>query len=269
MTYKKIKSGKYQLHYKPILNEEAVADVVVIHGMGEHSGRYESIAQYLNERYFNVHLFDFPGHGLTESKRGHINSYSELLDAVDSIVAECKMDKKFILCHSMGGNVGLNYLVERAENKIVAASVGSPWVTLAFKPSFFMALLAEIGNKLFPSFIQETKLKANLISRLPEEVEAYLSDELIHDYISPRFFTEVQKRGLLLFNTIKGLKIPTLLYHGNEDQVTSFSSSKRLSKLNDNIRFKEWPGCYHEVHNEPVRDDLYANIYEFYSEFLV
>lgn len=241
--------------------ENPKAIICLVHGMGEHSGRYAHVAKFFNEHNINVLAFDLRGHGKSEGKRGHTTSYDLLLDDIslllkqaDSIFPEIP---KFLYGHSMGGNLVLN-LALRRKVKIAGIISSSPWLRLAFEPPAAKVLLAKLVNGIFPSFTQPSKLDVAAISRDPAVVDAYKSDKLVHDKISSNMFLSVHESGLWALDHANELSVPLLLFHGTKDRLTSHKASEEFSrKVKCDITFKLWEGCFHETHNEPEKGELF------------
>lgn len=260
-----ITKDNVQLFDKSWLVEEPIANLVLIHGMGEHIMRYEYWASLWNQAKINVFGVDFRGHGQSHGKRGHINNYDELIGDAAIIFQKAKNynpDIPIILYgHSMGGNVVLNILKHNSFSPDLAI-VTSPWIKLAFQPSKKELLLAKIGNKLLPSFSQSTKVDTNGISQDPEVVALYQQDPLIHDQITARMFHEVYTKGLTLLEGFKA-PCPLMLIHGDKDRFTSCDASKEFVKRDAAINIKIYPSGFHELHQEPFKKDVFIDLFEW------
>ena len=251
------------------LVEEPKAVVGIIHGMGEHSGRYNYVVDALNAANISVVSYDQFGHGKTKGKRGHVGNYEILLEYAGKLnnkLSELVPGKpKFLFGHSMGGNVLINYLL-RSNPKINGAIVSAPWLRLAFDPPALQVKLGRLVSGILPGLVQSTKLDVNAISSDPKEVQRYTQDTLVHDKISTAFFVGVYDSGLWAIDNVAKLKTPTLLYHGTKDQLTSHEASKKFCEdASGDVTFKSLQGFYHESHNEPGREDLFKMIVEWIS----
>ena len=240
------------------------AVICIVHGMGEHSGRYAHVAEYLVDAGYSVIAYDHRGHGKSGGKRGHTPSYDLLLDGVSDLLKQAEKiapgSKKFIYGHSMGGNVVLNYALRR-KPEIAGVIASSPWLKLAFEPPKFEVTLGTFVNNIFPGFTQSTKLDATAISRDKKEVEKYVNDPLVHDKISARFFVETYAAGNWALEHAAEMKWPLLIFHGTEDRLTSPEGSRQFAdKVKENCTFKLWNGLYHETHNEPEKEDVLTYI---------
>ncbi|MCG3167878.1 MAG: Monoacylglycerol lipase [Bacteroidia bacterium] len=236
------------------------AVVCLVHGMGEHSGRYAHVANYFVDAGYAVISYDHRGHGKSGGKRGHTPSYDLLLDGVSDLLKQAEKiapgSKKFIYGHSMGGNVVLNYALRR-KPEIAGVIASSPWLKLAFDPPKFEVALGRFVNNIFPGFTQSTKLDATTISRDKKEVEKYVNDPLVHDKISARFFVETYSAAAYALEHASEFKLPLLIFHGTEDRLTSPEGSQQFAdKVKGNCTFRLWDGYYHETHNEPEKEEV-------------
>lgn len=237
--------------WKP--EKEIIGVINLIHGIGEHSSRYDCWAKRFVNEGFAVVSFDLRGHGKSQGKKGHIPNIEQLLQDVDYLLdfSEKELPNKptFIYGHSMGGNIVLNYIIKRNKN-IKAAIVTSPWLKLIYPPSKIAIFLAEIVANFFPSFTQSTSLNSSYISNNKKEIDKYSSDTLTHNKISVKLFTELKKAGdWILKNSFK-YKTPLLLMHGTDDKITSHEASIEFKNKNPQTELKLWKGYYHELHNE-------------------
>ena len=250
------------------LVENPKAVVGIIHGMGEHVGRYNYLIDALNGAGISVVGYDQFGHGRTEGKRGHVANYDMLLGCLGELTSKmvelAPAKPMFLFGHSMGGNVLLNYLLRR-NPKINGAIVSAPWLKLAFDPPAIQVKLAKIVSGILPGLVQSSKLDVNAISKDPKEVQRYVNDPLVHDKISTAFFAGVYGAGEWALEHASELKTPVLLYHGTADQLTSHDASKAFSEKASkaDVTFKSLDGFYHESHNEPEREELFKTILEW------
>jgi alpha-beta hydrolase superfamily lysophospholipase len=258
----------YQIRFKTVIPNRARAHIIFVHGLGEHGNRYDGMARKFNMEGFATTQFDLPGHGQSSGVRGDISRYYQFYTLIDHFKNKLTHLPSILFAHSMGGNIAFNYLLQKSEAPCICASIGSPWIQLTFKPSNVKILFARLAMKFAPKMIQKTNLETSGISRVAEEVRRYSQDRLIHSYISPRLFTLIQTKGLRLKKRVKNLNTPIFLYHGKLDIITSFKASKELSELSTSISFTAYQEAYHEIHNEPEKDSLFASILAFYNQQL-
>jgi len=271
MVEEKIQVGNYTIYTQKWVLASPAYKLLFIHGMGEHSGRYDHLAQFLNEANISFYALDLPGHGQSSGKRGHIHKYKEYMDVIDAYIKALNItsdDKLVLMGHSMGGNLCANYLL-KGKYKPYAAVIASPWLQLAFKPSFLKVVLAKIANRIFPGLQQNSRLELDAISRDPREVIKYHEDPLNHDLITPRMFIEVQNAGLYALFAAQKIDVPILIYHGQADAITSFKMSKLFyERLKDkkHSKFIAYPNAFHELHNEPEKDQVMQSIVDYLKD---
>ncbi len=259
----------YAQAWKSDQNPKAV--ICLVHGHGEHSGRYEELAGRFNKRGLAFCGFDLRGHGKSEGKRGHSPSYPYFID--DYIRFQNEVRKLFpdtpvvLYGHSMGGSIALVMLLRHSVN-VNAAIVTSPWIKLAMTPSAFKVGLAKAVRNILPGLVQSTGLDANSISQMSDEVKAYTSDPLVHDKISVATFTCVYKAGLWILNNASKLQTPLLIIHGTGDKITSHNASVEfVEKAGELAQIKLWEGLYHETHHEKEREEIFNYIMSWLDKF--
>ncbi|BBI34259.1 alpha/beta hydrolase [Cohnella abietis] len=262
----------FACEWTPDTRGEARAVIGLVHGMGEHMGRYAHVAEMFNSEGYPVLGFDQRGHGKTAGKRGHVSSYDGLLEGVDLLVAEAQRKYPgvplFLYGHSMGGNVTLNYLLKR-QPKLAGAIVTGPWLKLAFKPPSLQATIGKIIERIYPKYTNNRPMVAESLTTDPEMIKRYVSDQLGHGQITAKFFFGVQRAGLWALNHAQDLKVPLLLMHGGDDRVTSIHASLQFAEHTKALTtWLEWPGYKHELHNETGREEVFAVIRDWLNKQL-
>jgi alpha-beta hydrolase superfamily lysophospholipase len=240
--------------------ENPRAIICLVHGFGEHKGRYAHVGKFFNEHQVSLTAIDNRGHGESEGKRGHAPSFETYLDDIqlfiDTVKKKYKETPLFLYGHSMGGNLVLNYLLKRDPMNAGSVFKGiiatGPWIRLAFEPKPFMITLGKVMRSIYPSFTQPSGLIVEYVSKDPVVVKDYINDPLNHSSITASAGMGLTEAAVFL-NTYEGtLPIPTLIMHGSEDLITSQPASEAFAKrAKGDITYKIWEGMYHEVHNEP------------------
>jgi len=251
---------------------EVKAVISLVHGLGEHSGRYKSLAQKFNENGMVLLAIDQRGSGQSEGRRGHTPSYAMLLDDIERLLEEAKRrypsKASFIYGHSQGGNLVLNYCLRR-NPPLEGIIVTSPWLKLAVEPPLIKIILGEVMDKIWPSFSQENGISAHALSHDPKIVRAYMEDPLVHNRISVRLFSECYRAGHWALEHSKELKIPLLLMHGTADGITSPKASREFFENTDErCTFKLWNCQFHELHNELIKDQVSNFIINWVERFI-
>ena len=237
------------------------AIIALIHGMGEHSQRYNHVAQFFEKQRIVTMGIDLRGHGKSEGKRGHTPDYATLMNDIyrflDKVKREFPNIPIILYGHSMGGNLCLNYIIRKQPN-ISGAIVTSPYLKLAFEPPKWKVVLGKLSAGLLPTLTQSTGLDTNAISRDKKIVKAYEVDEFVHDKITSAFFVNVHFAGPYAIEHAAKVNIPLLLMHGLDDQLTSPEGTKEfMENAGENVTVKYWPGLFHEIHNEPEQLEVF------------
>jgi alpha-beta hydrolase superfamily lysophospholipase len=234
------------------------AAVALVHGLGEHSGRYQHVAAHFNRAGYALVGFDLPGHGRTEGKRGH-TSFQEAMAEIDCLLEKTSEHfpgaPLFLYGHSMGGALVLNYLLIR-QSPIRGAIVTSPGLGVSV-PAWKLSL-AKILAGILPAFTLSNGLDRKNLSCDPAVIEAYSKDPLVHDRASALLGRDVITRGAWIIAHASEFPFPLLLMQGSEDHIVSLEATQAFAKgvPPEKITFKVWEGLCHECHNEPEQDQV-------------
>ncbi|GAB6101703.1 alpha/beta hydrolase [Thermococcus atlanticus] len=236
--------------YKAKFGEPKLGWVVLVHGLGEHSGRYGKLISMLNDAGFAVYTFDWPGHGRSGGKRGHA-SIEETLRIIDSIIEEIG-EKPFLFGHSLGGLAVIRY-AETRPDKILGVIASSPALAKSPETPAFMVTLAKFLGKIAPGITMSNGLKPELLSRNPAAVEGYINDPLVHDRISAALGRSIFENMERAHSEAGRIAVPVLILVGTGDLITPPEGARRLfEKLRvEDKTLKEFEGAYHEIFEDP------------------
>jgi alpha-beta hydrolase superfamily lysophospholipase len=247
------------------------ANIIFVHGIGEHMQRYEGWAEMLNKQGIGFTGVDLPGHGRSDGPRGYIKSYAltdEMLDILhESSVKTFPEIHVFIYGHSLGGGIVLDYLL-RKKPVIKGAIVTSPWLKLSFEPDKFKIVLASVMNYILPGLVQPSGLIVDHISHDKEVINKYKTDPLVHDKISVSLFHSAMSSAAHSLEHANELAVPLLLMHGSDDQICSPEGSRLFASKAPMTELKIWDGGYHELHNEPFRQDVFDYLMKWINKTL-
>ncbi len=239
------------------------AVILFVHGFAEHSTMYESWAQRFMDKGYAFLGFDLRGFGRSGGKKGHVDSFQQYLDDVDQMIQYAKEKfpgKPLILYgHSMGGNIAINYALRKSHD-LTAVIATSPWLRLSVNIGWFLKILVKIVHRIMPKYSRKAGLDINHLSHDPKVKEAFNKDPLIHQNLTLRTFTQVNKYGNYALNNAGKLDKPMLLMHGSGDKITSHKASRSFASQNKNVHYKEWEGLYHELHNEYEKEEVFTYI---------
>jgi alpha-beta hydrolase superfamily lysophospholipase len=247
--------------------------LAIVHGFGEHSGRYMNIVNRLTGRGYVVYGFDQRGHGRSPGQRGHINCWEEYrgdLKAFLNMIGKQEPNLPlFLLGHSMGALVALDYLLCHPAALRGAIISGAPLEPAGVaKP--YLVILARFLSRLWPRFSLPLKLDPSALSRDPAVVKAYETDRLVHGVATSRWGME----SLATIERVKAqaaeVKVPMLLIHGGADRLNSPNGSRGFFE-NVNLCDKElkvYPGTYHEPHNDMDCEQVAKDIEQWLERHL-
>ena len=210
------------------------------------------MAAVMNEAGIAVIGLDQFGHGKTTGSQGVPPSYDAMLDVVDLGIKEAKDQFPglpiFLHGHSMGGNIVAAYVLRRGApaNGVILSSA---FLVLEVKPTMTQNIMARVGKLLMPSLAQPTKLDASHITRIPEEVEKYKNDPLIHDMMSAKLYFGILDNTDYVMEHASEWSLPVLIMHGTGDKIVSTIGSEHLAKhITGDVTYRPFEGGYHEVH---------------------
>ena len=251
----------------PAQAAEIRAVVCLIHGIGDHSGRYQELVSYLVNRHFAVLAIDQMGHGQSEGRRGHARRYDDLLDNVALLLRKAQTDYSglpiFLYGHSWGGNQVINFALRR-QSVLQGVIATSPWLRLGFTPPRWKVGLGQLMRWVYPSLSQPSGLIADHISRDKAVVEAYRRDPLVHSQITASMFVHSHAAGLWALKHADEFPLPLQLIHGSQDKLTSPEGSQEFAaKRKDKVSFRLFEGMYHETHHEIGKEEVFRTIGEW------
>lgn len=244
---------------------EPRAVVLVVHGLGEHSGRHERLARVLVDAGYAVHALDHRGHGRSTGRRAFVRRYDELLRDLHQfrqiVAAEHPGLPLVVLGHSMGGNLAMGYVLGDDEG-ISALVLSAPALQPGDDFSPLMLRVAGVLGRIAPGF-RAQRLSADAISRDPAVVAAYREDPLV---FTGRLTAGIGAALLGAMQTFPGryaqLRLPILVLHGTADQLAGVAGSRELERLavHADLTAHYYDGLAHEVFNEPERERVLADL---------
>jgi alpha-beta hydrolase superfamily lysophospholipase len=248
----------YVLGWEPHAKPRAV--VCLVHGHGEHVGRYAHVGEAFANAGYVLAGFDARGHGKSGGPRGHTPSYDALMDDIADFLMQMQTSypglPRFLYGHSMGGNEVINFALRRKPDLKGVIATG-PWLKLAFEPPALQVTLGRLMNNIAPGFTQKSGLDTAALSHDASVVNAYNSDPLVHDKISARLFMGMYEAGLWALDHAAEFPLPLLIMHGTADRLTLAEASRQFAERGGkNVTWRAWDGLYHEIHNEPEKAEV-------------
>jgi len=256
------REGEPYWHDFPLPERETEAVVCIVHGMGEHGGRYRHVAEAFRQEGIAAYAIDQRGHGNTSGKRGHASSVQQLANDAADLIKWAALQHPglpvFLYGHSMGGNVALSCAL-RLQPPICGLILSSPWLRLAFDPPGYKVAVGRAIGTVWPSLTMQTGLKGGTLYRNEDLRDRDREDGLLHNRISAGLYFSLLAEGDRSLRTAGELSVPLLLLHGTADAVTSYAASKELaSRLGEACTFVSREGGYHELHNDIGAQEVLA-----------
>ena len=229
------------------------AKILLVHGLGEHIGRYNKLAYNLFLAGYAVHGYDQYGHGLSSGARGNIDTHNRLTEDLKSIISSITTQKPIVLIgHSIGGLVVQRVL---SDNPSVAdaAVLSSP--AFAVYTSWIDKLLIYTLSKWFAHFVVDNKLEISWLCRDAQTVRDYREDPLVHRKISSGLAAWIVNQGEKALNQLTDWKTHTLLMYAGQDRLVDPIGSEEFSKLTSTkyVQTLCFNVMYHEIFNDPEK----------------
>jgi alpha-beta hydrolase superfamily lysophospholipase len=238
------------------------AAVVMLHGLGEHAGRYAHVGAMLAGKGYGLFGFDLRGHGRSGGARGHVASYEDYMKDIDAMFARVRADQPgkpiFLYGHSLGGILVLYYTLSRKPD-VHGAIVTSPGLRTSLEDQKFKVGMAKLLGALTPTASMPSGLDAGSISSDPEVVKKYREDPLVHDRVSFSFAKSSLESIQWVFTHVAEFPVPLLLMHGTQDMLARPRGSQEVADLvKRDCTLKMWEGMLHEIHNEPQKEQVFT-----------
>jgi acylglycerol lipase len=253
----------------------ARASVLIVHGLAEHSGRYAATAAALGSAGFAVHAVDYRGHGRSEGGRVHVDTVDDYVEDVRAAMEEVGRRNPglplFLLGHSQGGLIVLKLALEDPTG-LAGLVVTSPFLAVhpSSRPSAVVRAMASLMQRVWPSLPLMTRIDVSVLSRDPAVGEAYARDPLVSHKASAAWLKAVTQAQRDVRAAAASLSVPALVMAAGSDRLVDAEATRRFAAQSGPapIDFVWWDGFFHEMLNDPGRDQVLAKIAEWLSSHL-
>jgi len=238
------------------------ATLALVHGFGEHCARYEPMAAHLTAQGVQVVAFDLRGHGRSEGKRGVISSYDDYRADLAALLTRARQlhaDVKGPLVlygHSMGGGIVLDHGLNETPG-VDGIIASAPLIALPDPIPAPLRAIVKVLAKLFPNGAMKQPIDGAKVSTLPAEQRQYNEDALNHGQLGFRTALAIVENGEALTRNAAQWKIPLLMFHAQQDQLTDFTASREFAAAAQ-AEFHAFQDVEHEMHNDATRAEVYA-----------
>lgn len=254
--------------WEPDASPKAV--IALVHGHGEHVGRYAHLGKALTAAGYILVGFDLRGHGQTGGVRGHFPTLESVMEDIRQffqfLSGRYPEAGQFLYGHSLGGLLVLTYTLQHGAT-LMGTVVSAPGLRSALQEQKAKVVLVKMLGSLMPTMLIKSDLPAEALSHDPAVMQAYQADPLVHDRVSLGFGRAGLRAIDLCFAHAREYQPPLLIMHGTADPITYPSGSEDFAKLasqnNRDVTLKLWNGMYHELHNEPEQGEVFKTVIEW------
>jgi alpha-beta hydrolase superfamily lysophospholipase len=247
--------------------------VCLVHGVGEHIGRYQADGEALAAGGYILAGFDQRGFGKSEGQRGHTPSLEAYFDDIDLFLGEVTRRypglPRFLYGMSMGGVLVLAYTPLRIPG-VVGVISHAPGLKTPLEEQKLKVFLAKLLGNVYPTFTLKSGVDAQMLSRDPRVADEYTNDPLVHFLVTAAWGKAMLKAIDLAFENAPHFPVPLLLMQGTKDEIAYPSSSPMYADLapKDKLTLKMWDGFKHELHTDPQKGDVFRVMIDWLDKHL-
>ena len=238
-------------------------DILIVHGLAEHSGRWSGPASQFAANGAAVHMLDLRGHGQSAGHEMHVEDFAVFADDVAQFAAAsaAASGRPWVLYgHSMGGMICTGYLIDERSPAPNAAVLSAPSLDDEISP--VIRSIAKVLGGVAPKMKFPTDVSAEQLSRDPAVGEAYFADPLVHTKATTRMGKSGFAEQARLRNRVDEIITPTLVFHGAEDPLVPPSASASLTR-SSSVQRRLYPNLRHETHNEPEGRQVIGDVIDW------
>lgn len=248
--------------------------LVILHGQGEHGGRYIHWPAYLKDTVSAIYILEHRGHGHSTGRRGHVDHFDQYADdaafAIERyskyLLDRFESAELHLLGHSMGGLIALRTVIGHKNLPVKSLAVSNPMIELAFPVPTLKLMAGRLMHKILPGVPMASPSLWEKVSRDQAVALHYKIDALNHSFTSPAFFFSYLEAKDDLLNRCSEITMPVMVQSGLNDQIISPDSIKdffdRLTNSSSRS-FKAYEELYHEIYNEPEKERVFSDLCEW------
>ena len=265
-------SRKRRLFFRSRELADARGCLLAVHGLGDHSGRYDRVAECAAVAGLDFHALDMRGHGRSEGRRGHARALDDLLGDVDRLRLRTEgrgtRRPTVLLGHSLGGLVVGRYVQEYGFPALAGAVLVAPFVDVVIEPPRWKALAGAVADRLLPGLTLDNEIRAAMLFRDESEARAWEDDPLVHHRISARLWGEMQRQSKVLVRRAPQCRTPMLIQLPGRDVVVSSEAAGGLlaSRLAGDVRLASYPDACHDLYHDPSAGEAAADLVRWLGE---
>jgi alpha-beta hydrolase superfamily lysophospholipase len=253
-------SDSTELFTRSWLLDDPRYEVLLVHGLGEHSGRWTEPMSHLTARGASVYTYDLRGHGRSAGNRIDIDGFDRFYEDISELAAAtvAASGRPWVLYgHSLGGFQAAGYLIGDWDPQPNIAVLSAP--AMAAEVPAVLRAAASVFGRIAPGLRVTNSIKGEQLSKDPAVGEVYFADELVETKATARFGKTLFDEQARLSDLHGSITTPTLVIHGAEDPLVPPSASAGLAK-SESVERQLYPTLRHEIHNEPEGADVMADV---------
>lgn len=241
------------------------AVILIVHGLGDHSGRYGNYVNYFVPRGYALYSFDARGHGRSSGARGHIDRFDRYVEDIDRRADEARSDwpatPLSLLGHSLGSLMALSYARQHPD-RLTGLIVTGTALQDALELPAWKRNLAAVLSHVTPALKMNNGVALSGLSHDPTVIAAYQADPLTHTWGTPRLDAEVRTTRTQIWQSAPTWRVPTLMLHGGADPICLPEGARQFAAQTPAglVEYHEHAGLYHEIHNELEREEVFREV---------
>lgn len=245
--------------------------LLIVHGLGEHGGRYRHVAEHLNDQFERFYAMDQRGHGRSGGLRGYVPTFDHLVEDIKRVMREIQERERgkkiYVLGHSFGGLVVLRMLLNERTVPFEGAVISAPVLGLATKVPVIKQFLGELLSVAVSKFQMRNEINPSLLSHDPMVVEGYVNDRLVHNRITPGLYAEMMSTMDWVQRQFGPLACPSLFIVPGDDRLvdSSITMTFATNLKGAGKQINTYPGFYHEALNEIGKEAVFEDIKRWLS----
>ncbi len=257
--------------YRAFLPERPKAVIVFVHGLGEHSAKYDYFGESAYERGMAFFEYDQRGHGRSDGPRCHVDRLGDFVEDLRQFVEIAKIeslrDEVFVVGHSLGGLTSLIFSIKYGD-RIKGVIASAPALRLVRPPSGIEAGMAELFSHLCPRITTPNKVPFEYLSHDEKLIEETKNDKYPQRILAFRLFTEMKAGMKYALENAAAIKVPVLLLHGTGDKLIDLSGTKDFydKVISGDKEIKLYDGLYHELLRETERQEIIDYILDWIAK---
>lgn len=249
--------------YHPCTQSKSV--LIFVHGLNEYVGRYGHVLNFFGKNY-PVYFYDQRGHGYSEGSGAYVEKFSDYVDDlrifINLVLEKNPNQKIFVIGHSMGGQILLNYLGQEAHTSLAGAIFSSPNIKIYMRIS---AVKKFIGTQLAehtPKFRLPSEVSPQWLTHDEASVRAYKKDPMIPKYITAGLALEIVHNQEHLMDVSGKISLPVLMMHAGDDHISSKEATEEFFEkiTSQDKQLKIYDGFYHEIFNEVGKEKVFEDV---------